>query len=155
EKKQVKKPSKKKKKTKKRTATTIHLEIKKELEINGDYNSHRTARSILQKAFDDGFNGKRLTRWNEYFDDYFNQIEQTEIMGSSVRSTYEKKENFTKEIADSTISKLDEENNLMIDIPDLPLDELEEAAVDPVEDKSVEDESGGAVVYGIIGAGQA
>jgi cell division GTPase FtsZ len=43
----------------------------------------------------------------------------------------------------------------MVDIPDLPLDELEEAAEVEEEDVSVQDESGGSVVFGMIGTGQA
>lgn len=42
--------------------------------------------------------------------------------------------------------------NDMVDIPDLPLEDLQP---ETVEDKSVKDESGGSVVFGIIGAGQA
>lgn len=43
----------------------------------------------------------------------------------------------------------------MVEIPDLPLDELEAAAETEYEDKSVKDESGGSVVFGLLGAGQA
>lgn len=43
----------------KRTATTVHLEIKELVEA-GD---PETARTVLKKAFNDGFKGKRLDKW--------------------------------------------------------------------------------------------
>lgn len=45
------------------------------------------------------------------------------------------------------------EKTEMVDIPELPLEDLETAAESV--DSSVQDESGGSVVFGIIGAGQA
>ena len=46
----------------------------------------------------------------------------------------------------------DRKENTMVNIPDLPLEDLQP---ETVEDKSVKDESGGSVVFGVIGAGQA
>jgi len=173
-----KKPTKKTKTKKKKTATDVHLEIKKLVE-ESSFDSHRTARSILLKAFDDGFSGKRLARWETYLDGYFEQHEEDlryvqdnilesikipeEFMGSSTRTAYtkpqetteENKEEFTEETVEARITETKKEKSFMVDIPDLPLDELEDAAAEPIEDKSIEDESGGAVVYGILGAGQA
>ena len=48
-----------------------------------------------------------------------------------------------------------QENNEMVDIPDLPLDALEEAMAEAPKDLTVQDESGGSVVFGIVGSGQA
>jgi cell division GTPase FtsZ len=57
---------------------------------------------------------------------------------------------------DSIITEpINKENEEMVEIPDLPLDELEAAAETEQEDKSVLDESGGSVTFGLIGAGQA
>ena len=56
---------------------------------------------------------------------------------------------------ESIITETDEETDEMVEIPDLPLDELEAASEAEFEDKSVKDESGGSVVFGLLGAGQA
>lgn len=47
-----------------------------------------------------------------------------------------------------------ENESNMVDIPDLPLDQLEEAMNQTQEDKTIKDESGGSVVFGVIGTGQ-
>ena len=91
-------------------------------------------------------------------------------MGSRVRNLWnrhevnqilKKKETITSEksfdtqvddVVKDNISRKDKENK-MIDIPDLPLVDFEEE--ESVEDSSIQDESGGSVVFGIIGAGQA
>lgn len=60
---------------------------------------------------------------------------------------------FTELDKQSIITDSSKEIEDMVEIPDLPLDELEAAA--EIEDKSVQDESDGSVVFGLIGAGQA
>lgn len=70
-------------------------------------------------------------------------------------SVKEKKEKFTGPEKSSTINETKEEKETMTDIPDLPLDELEEAAETEQEDYSVHDEANGSVVFGVIGSGQA
>lgn len=46
------------------------------------------------------------------------------------------------------------EEQKMVDIPDLPLEELEQAMATEAIDESLQDEAGGSVVFGVIGAGQ-
>ena len=151
---EIKKPKKKK------TATTIHLEIKETLENSPDLAGHEKADSLLKQAFKDGFKGKRLQTWDSYLSNYFDSILQTEIeMSSSVKTAYgdyqkNEKETLPFELKSSTMLEPQEETLDMIDLPDLPLDDLEDAATE-VEDLSLEDKSGGAVVFGILGAGQA
>lgn len=160
-------------KAKKRTATNIHLEIKQIINDNPDLEGHQKARSVLDKAYSDGFKGKRLAQWEVYLDDYFNDIMKTEVvMASSARNMWAKKEskseqekaldeevekkNLQESTNESTITEQKKENKIMsVDIPDLPLDELEEAAATESEDTSVQDEAGGALTWGVIGAGQA
>lgn len=157
--KQDKKPKTKKKAKKKKTATDVHLEIKKIIEESPDLDGHEKARSVLEKAFKDGFKGKRLTKWDVYLRDYFKQISESEIvMGSTVKKMWSKQNEKKEILSDSaTSSKMpnstEEEKEEMVDIPDLM--DFDEEEVESVEDSSLQDESGGAVVFGIIGSGQA
>ena len=136
--KEVKKETKTKEKKAKKTATDIHLEIKNLIEQE----NYSQARSVLNQAFIDGFKGKRLNAW------------KGKLMGSTLKKmrAKPKKEVLPEPEILSTMSNSIEEKQEMIDIPDLP-DFDDEAQED--EDKSVEDKSGGAVVFGIVGAGQA
>ena len=61
---------------KKKTATDIHMEIKNFIEVN-DYES---ARSILMKALVDGYTGKRINAWIEFFKEYDEEVNSTEII---------------------------------------------------------------------------
>lgn len=150
-------------KQKKQTATDIHLEIKKILEDSPDLEGHEKARSVLNQALQDGFKGKRLTQWEVYLEGYFNDIMNTEVvMASSTKSMWANKkadkveEKVLQESTnESTITEQKENKIMSVDIPDLPLDELEEAAATEAEDTSVQDEAGGALTWGVIGAGQA
>jgi cell division GTPase FtsZ len=157
-----KEKTKKQSKKKKKTATTIHLEIKKILEDDTDYSAHLKAQSVLDKAKKNGYKGKRLQKWSLYLEDYFK--ESKEKMGSSSRNLWQREEikklNSTPPESEKTLPKkesVDNEPNkekqemVEIDIPDLPLEDEE---AETVEDKSVQDESGGSVVFGIVGAGQ-
>jgi len=56
---------------------------------------------------------------------------------------------------DATVVEPKQEIIEMVDIPDLPLDELEQAMAEEQKDLTVQDVSGGSVVFGIIGSGQA
>jgi cell division GTPase FtsZ len=58
-------------------------------------------------------------------------------------------------VDESIITETKEKEKQKMELPDLPLEELEEAAETEQEDLSVQDESGGSVVFGILGAGQA
>lgn len=78
---------------------------------------------------------------------------QVELMGSSLTAMYNEK-NMLHSNLNRDISNKNEEKNEMVDIPDLPLDQLEEAMASESKDLSVQDTSGGSVVFGIIGAGQ-
>ena len=123
------------KKAKKRTATDVHLEIK-QLVLDDNYS---LARSVLLQAFTDDFKGKRLNAWKD------------KLMGSSLKTMRPAPE---KEVLPEPkpSSTMPEEKSEMVDIPDLP--DFDDEVVE-VEDQSLEDKSGGAVVFGIIGAGQA
>lgn len=79
-----------------------------------------------------------------------NQVEL--FMGSSLTAMYNAK-NMLQSDLNNDIDR-NEEKNEMVDIPDLPLDQLEEAMASEVKDLSLQDVSGGSVVFGIIGAGQ-
>jgi len=50
------------------------------------------------------------------------------------------------------VAEIKQENIEMVDIPDLPLDALEQAMAEEVKDLTIQDESGGSVVFGVIGA---
>jgi len=144
-KREEKQETKPKQKVKKRTATDVHLEIKKLVEEK----KYSLARSVLQKAFKDGFKGKRLDSWRQ------------KLMGSSTKnlwirphskeSSLENKEQELK-VSKEELKEKTKEKEEMVDIPDLP--DFDDETVE-IEDKSLVDESGGAVVFGIVGAGQA
>jgi len=120
-----------KNKDEKKTVNDIHRDIKSFISVN-DYSS---ARLVLNQAFIDGYSGKRLVRWSEFFDSYDTEVKSVLL----------------HPLEDVRITKSNEEKEMIdIDIPDLP-DEEETNS----EDNSVKDEAGGSVVFGILGGGQA
>lgn len=165
-----------KKKVEKKTATTVHMELKKILSENPGPGEYLRARELLLKAKKEGFNGRRLDSWDKKIKSYFTNKGVTKKrgkkkVGSTLKNINEKakkqsEKNKEKEVLqkkESSVNKKplsdkrdkEKEKEFMVDLPDLPLDELEEAAEVEQKDESVQDESGGAVVFGILGAGQA
>lgn len=160
-----------KQKAKKKTATDIHLQIKQILDDSPDLDGHEQARSVLLQAYKTGFGGKRLKRWRRYLKEYFDDLESKEIVmgsrlqdmrkrvhlptGARIEPEIVKEENevLPTEMKESIIIEPIEEKQ-MTDV-DFDLDELEEAAEAAEEAAAIEDESGGSVVFGVIGAGQA
>jgi len=78
--------------------------------------------------------------------------EKVREMGSTVSNLRNNNNESENKIEEQNIKK--EEKEIMVDIPDLPLEELELASAQQAEDVSVKDESGGSIVFGIVGAGQ-
>jgi cell division GTPase FtsZ len=87
-------------------------------------------------------------KFNEAMDKLDELTEESQKLGLYGETPLRKQDN------QSIITETNKEKTIM-ELPDLPLEELEEAAETEQEDLSVQDESGGSVVFGILGAGQA
>ena len=163
---------------KKKTATTIHLEIKQLVKNN----NLDQARLILKKALQNGYKGKRLDHWSKELamgssvksmrekkkdltnlpaaakidppkDDLTEYIEERDQEEPGFKATVEKIEEKilqNKENDDNKEHSKEIKQMVDFEIPDLPLEDEAESVADP----TVQDESGGSVVFGILGAGQ-
>jgi len=146
---------------KKKTATDIHKEVK-ELTLEGQITE---ARLVLGESLEKGYGGVRLSSWSAILPLMENQMASTtkklwsrQELGDLVKTTkiaIEEEKDFTTTTEQAKVEEIKQETeDMSIELPDMPLEDLE-LEEDLQEDISVKDESGGSVIYGIIGAGQA